>query len=405
MKIVVLGKNYLTTLGVIRSLGAYGFRMDLLFVGGNAQAEIVASSKYIDHVMLVQGRDDSLIINKLIDEYSCRETKTILITTDDYTTKLIDVNRDNLSKIFLLPFIKKEKETNISLLMNKFTQMEIAKKCGMNVAESWTISLNSQIEIPDEIPYPCFYKPLESVLGSKLEIGICQTKQELMNRLEKMKSLNSERTVLVQEYLNITQEYSIGGVCLDETIVIPCVVKKEKIAKHSIGITLMGQMKSLDIVSEMCKKIQVFLRTIGYQGMFDIEIIECNGKMYFGELNFRSSSFVGAITFGGCNLPAIWVEYLTTGRIMNDYEFSYDTLFLNDRVCWDDYIFAHINKREMKKMYKQVDYTLIHSEQDSKPEEMFIHRMSIDKKRRFEIVIKKFIKKAYKKLVAKKVIL
>ncbi len=397
MKIVVLGKNYLTTLGVIRSLGTYGFRTDLLFVGGKAKSEIVASSKYIDRVMIVQERDDSLIINTLINEYSCRRTKTILVTTDDYTTKLVDINRDKLSKMFLLSFIKGEKEASIATLMNKFAQMEIAKKCGMNVAKSWTIPLNSKIEIPDEISYPCFCKPLESVLGNKSEIGICYTKQNLITKLEEMKSHNSERLVLVQEYLNITQEYSIGGVCLDETIVIPCVVKKEKIAKHSIGITLMGRMQSLDIVSEMQEKIQCFLHTIGYQGMFDVEIMECNGKMYFGELNFRNSSFVGAITFGGCNLPAIWVEYLKTGQIINDYKFSYDTVFLNDRVCWDDYIFAYINKREMKKLYKQADCNLIHVEQDPKPEEMFIYRMSINKKQRLVIIIKKFIRKFIKK--------
>lgn len=397
MNIVVLGKNYLTTLGVIRSLGVYGLRMDLLFVGSGEQAKIVTSSKYIDHVMLVQGRDDTLIINKLMEEYSCCEEKTILITTDDYTTKVVDINRDKLSEIFLLSFIKEENENTISQLMNKFKQIEIAKKCGMNVAKSFIISLNSSIDIPNEITYPCFCKPMESVLGSKSEIGICYTKQELMDRLEKMKRLNSKRTVLVQEYLDITHEYSIGGVSLGETILMPCVVKKEKISKHSIGITLMGQMKPLDLVSDMAEKIRDFVSIIGYQGMFDIEILECNDKMYFGEFNFRNSSFIGAITFGGCNLPAIWVEYLKTRRIMSNYEFSYNTMFLNDRVCWNDYIFAHISKREMKKMYNQVDYTLIRSEEDSKPEEMFAHQMSIDKKQRFKKVIKKSIRKLIKK--------
>ncbi len=395
MNIVVLGKNYLTTLGVIRSLGSRGFRSDLLFVGSINQAEIVASSKYIDRSILIQGRDDSLIMSKLVDEISCCDTKTVLITTDDYTTKLVDVNRDILSKKFLLPFVKEENGTNIASLMNKFTQAEIAKKCGMNVAESWMISLQSRIEIPDEISYPCFCKPLESVLGSKTEIGICNTAQELKSKLEKMQRLNSQRVVLVQEYLNVTQEYSIGGVSIGETIVMPCVVKKEKIAKNHIGVTLMGQLKSLDIVSEMCEKIKKYVHTIGYQGMFDVEILQCKGKMYFGEFNFRNSSFVDAITFGGCNLPAIWVEYLKTGQIMNDYEFSYDKLFLNDRVCWEDYIFAHISKRELKKMYKQVDCTLIHSEEDYNPEKKFMHRMSIDKKRRFKILTKKLMSKFY----------
>ena len=393
MDIIVLGKNYLTTLGVIRSLGEAGFQVDILFVDTNNHSEIVTSSKYVNHIILVKTRDDTLIINKLIEEYSHRKTKTILITTDDYTTKLIDINRGKLSEIFLLPSVKEERQTNISSLMNKLIQSEIAKKCEMNIAESQTISLKSQIEIPENITYPCFCKPLDSVSGNKSEIGICHTKQELMNKLQKMKSRNSECVALVQEYLNITQEYSIGGVCLNETVILPCVVKKEKIAKHSIGITLMGQMKSTEILQKTCEKIRKFILTIGYQGMFDIEIMNCNGKMYFGELNFRNSSFVGAITKGGCNLPAIWVEYLKTGRIMNDYNFTYDTLFLNDRVCWDDYIFTYINKRAMKKMYNQVNYTLIHSEQDPQPEKKFIQRISTDKKKRIKILIRKLIKK------------
>ena len=41
-----------------------------------------------------------------------------------------------------------------------------------------------------------------------------------------MQARLKERSVLVQEFLNIQEEYTIGGVCNDQDVYIPAIIKK-----------------------------------------------------------------------------------------------------------------------------------------------------------------------------------
>ena len=68
---IVLGWNYSTSLGVVRSLGMAGYTVDLYFVAKTVgSSRITASSKYLRRVAEHIGRDDDAIIAELENIYS-----------------------------------------------------------------------------------------------------------------------------------------------------------------------------------------------------------------------------------------------------------------------------------------------------------------------------------------------
>ena len=78
--------------------------------------------------------------------------------------------------------------------------------------------------------------------------------------------------------------------------------------------------------------------------------------------------------------------------MQDSYNVSFEKTFLNDKVCWEDYIYAFMTKRKMKDYYAKADYHLLCSENDSKPEEVFLKMMDTEKKRHFKNVIKRILK-------------
>ena len=54
------------------------------------------------------------------------------------------------------------------------------------------------------------------------------SKEALCAHLRGMKEFYSDRSVLIQEYLDIEKEYDICGVCLDREVIIPAVIEKTR---------------------------------------------------------------------------------------------------------------------------------------------------------------------------------
>ena len=67
---------------------------------------------------------------------------------------------------------------------------------------------------------------------------MCETREALTEKLYRLQRAMRGRTVLVQEMLTIEEEYSISGVCLGETVVLPALLKELCIAEHEKGVTL-----------------------------------------------------------------------------------------------------------------------------------------------------------------------
>ncbi len=377
--VIVLSRNYSTGLGVIRSLGAAGYPVDLIAsVKKNGSSVIASSSKYVRNCVEVltpkiQGNSGEELVRELMKYTTEANQKMILFPVDDFTTSVIDANRNALKKYFLMPEIRGGKYTSINEIMDKTLQGELAKQVGIKTPQEALVSLRDDIEIPKEVSYPCFVKPLQSVSGHKTEMAVCENESELKSHLLKMKKFFSDRSVLVQEYLNIDKEYDLSGVCTSQGVIIPAVIEKTRIAQHELGVTMTGKLVCADVLGSVKDKIAALLEEIKYVGMFDMELNLCKGEFYFNEINFRSGGPNYSYYLSGINLPELFVKELL-GAKSNPEEQRVECFgktFVYEKVAWEDYINSYMTKKEMLSCIKKADFTLLEDKNDPKPGEIF----------------------------------
>lgn len=391
-RVVVISYSISTSLGVIRSLGAAGYPVDYFCVATHTgQSKTVALSKYTGRTTEFFGRKEDEIIAKLQEVYKAQNEKCVLFPADDYCASLIDRYRDTLSDLFDMPYIVGQEQGAITDLMDKTVQSQLAAECGFPVAREWNISLKTDsIVIPDGIIYPCFVKPLASINGRKTEMGKCSDEKELMEKLLSLKETDSDRLVLVQEYLNIEQEYSMSGVCADQEVVLPAIVKKHKIAQFRRGATLMGELVPVDEILPAKDAIYRFLRKIRYVGMFDLEVMRVGERFYFGELNLRSGGPNYSYFASGVNLPDMAVKAIIGVPVGEVPAIQLHLVFLNDQDCWEDYLHGFITRKELKSYYKHADILLLKGEDDPEPEKCFVREVE---QRRVKGAIKRILRR------------
>lgn len=390
--IVVLGKNYSTSLGVIRALGKAGCRVELLYISKNkVGSKIAGSSRYVTRLISQTTKNDRDIVEKLMSLYSDNFSTYVLMPTDDYSSSLVDRYQSILKEKFIMPFIKNAEEGTITRYMDKHFQAQLATNYGMNVAAHEIISLkNNTFQISSETKFPCFIKPLVSAKGFKSEIKKCESKQELLDYLKVLQKTDRNRSVIVQEYLDITQEYAISGACIDQEIIMPALLKKIDVGIHEKGVTVIGEISSFDAISDFVPKIQSMLQSLHYTGLFDIDLIQCNEKLYFGEINFRSSGIGYSVIKSGVNLPYIVVKAL----LGEDYSVEQRTLtygkkFFYDKTGWEDYVYGDITRCALNEYIYKADFSLLIDSDDPVPGKVFLKNM---KKRSMHTKIKKILK-------------
>lgn len=382
-RVVVLGRNYANALGVIRALGRRGLTVDLIYVSAKkGEARVAEVSRFLSHTFEVVGRKDEEILNLLFTRVDVWRG-CLLLSTDDYTTALLDQNREKLSVYYELPYMGNHKPGRIVSLMNKRIQLDLARQAGLMTPHTWEISLqNDQIEIPEDISYPCFCKPRESIRGFKRDIGVIRSREELKERLGKLRDERKDRAVLIQELLEIEEEYSISGICWGESVFLPALLKKLRIAEREKGATLLGEVCPFpDDIKETMKQLHDMLGKLEYHGFIDIEVIRSKGNYYFNEINFRSSGVLFSVVEAGINLPFLLVE-LMEGKhpcfhVPNSFRFG--MVFLYDREAWVDYIHGFCSRKECLEYEKRSDVSLLNQADDIRPWIEFKRQMRIFK--------------------------
>lgn len=393
-KIIVLGAHYSTMLGVVRSFGVAGHKIDAVFVGTYG-AEIVRNSKYVQTFHQVNSRDDVAIVQLLVSNYS---ENTVLVPSDDYTSSLIDRYRNTLRPKFLMPFVEGHEQGAITHFMDKSVQSSLAEDAGLNVAKTWTVLLNGcELAIPDDMVYPCFVKPCISAERGKFGMCKCDNENELSVALNKLKEDGANSKVLVQEYLNIADEIQLTGICFGAKVYLPAIIKRLKVAEKSKGCTLYGEVKKHDEIGEQYPLIVSMLEKIHYTGLIVVDLIEANGKLYFSELNFRSSGVLYAMTMAGINLPEKFLKLLIepfNESVFQD-NISWGMRFLNDKVLWEDKKAGYISKADYKQMAESTSYYIIKDDADQGPYRAFMKNINPSLFRRALSKIKRIVHRRF----------
>lgn len=381
--VVVLSRNYSTGLAVIRSLGAAGYTVDLV---ANAHkpglSDIACCSKYVRRSIEVvskkvkDGEDTELL--EALFQYASEKVRPVLFPADDYTASVMDMNRDKLKDIFVMPSIVGGKAGTMVEHMNKTVQGNLARKAGLLTPMEWIISLENDIVIPEDMVYPCFVKPIESITGYKREMKLCNDKQELRSHLSKLQRKFSNRSILVQEFLNIENEIDLSGVCLDQQIIIPAIIKKTNVAQYEKGVTLAGKVVPFAELGEIQTQIIEMMKSYHYIGMFDLEFNVVGDKIYFNEVNLRSGGPNYSYFMSGVNLPALFVKEATGQEHTPEEEKveAYGKSFIYEKVAWDDYIHGFMTKRELDTCIAEADIPLLYSNEDPAPGQLFIRKIT-----------------------------
>lgn len=399
--VIVLSRNYSTGLGIIRSLGAAGYQVDLIAsVKKKGSSIIASSSKYVRNTVEVlstkiQGDTGENLIAELKEYAQADGEKAVLFPADDFTASVISANYNKLKAHFYLPYTTCPEKTCVDLMDKKF-QAEVARSVGLNTPYEWIVSLNDEVALPSDVIYPCFVKPIQSFAGHKTEMAVCQNDKELRNQLLKMKVFYSNRDVLIQEYLQIDKEYDLSGVCLDQEIILPAVIEKTQIAKYERGVTMTGKMMPMEELGDAAGKITALLRRFHYMGMIDLELNLCGDKLYFNEVNLRSGGPNYSYFLNGVNLPEIFVKAIC-GEHYNQEAAAikaYGKTFVYEKVAWEDYIHGYITKDELKRCLKEADFALLANTDDPEPGKYFSRRIRLSCiKRKVKMSLKRGIRK------------
>lgn len=295
-KVIVIGNEHHNTLGVIRSLGEKGLSSDVILVT-NEKKPFVGKSKYINKLYKVTAVEN--VVHCLFNNFRSDGDKPVIIACNDAISSLIDENSTELSSYFLLPGA--EPQGQITRLMNKQVMADLAVSVGLEIPPSWSINKSSDIS---DIIYPCITKPILSKIGSKADIQICKTQEELNLYLNKA----GHEIVQVQKFIDKDFEFQLIGCATNKHIIIPGYSHILRPCRGSNTSFLKYSKLKYDFCDlEACHK---FIQKTAYRGLFSMEFLrDRDGKDFFMEINFRNDGNSICVTASGINLPYIWYLY------------------------------------------------------------------------------------------------
>ncbi|MBQ3306671.1 MAG: ATP-grasp domain-containing protein [Bacilli bacterium] len=369
-KIIILGQDYSAVFCMANSLIDYDVYIikrvnkenllkkafNRLLIGKDID-KIPKSVKSIKYIYKSTTEKEIIeLINQEFQEIDAE--KVIIIPTSDYMESVLENNKELLDEKFIFPKTTKN-GFDIIKLMNKATQKEFANKSGIDTITEYSISEDIETSnLPKNIEYPVFVKPKLSIKGEKSIMKKCDDEQELKNHLSFVKN-KYNCPVLIEKFVKIEKEYAILGCSYEDDIIIPGIIEKIAIAKgKSNGVTLKGKTMSLEKFRDLESKIKKFIKSLEFNGLFDIELYEQDGIIYFNELNLRFGAEGYGITGAGVNLPKLYAKKV--------FEGSYgiipaikEKVFLSDKANLDSFRNRIITWNEYKDNSKNIDFSFI----------------------------------------------
>lgn len=302
-KVIIIGGLHHNTLGVIRSLGEKGFcKSDIHVVVVDkkpAKNNIVSTCKYVQRDNITYLEDDKMI-PLWLEKNATEQNKPVLICCSDGSAEAVLSHAKQLARWYSTPSLTMD----VSSLMEKEYQGEIAKKFGFRVPYSQVIDTSHCPEWPY---YPCITKPIKSVLGGgKTDIRISNNEEELKANLR----TTASDVVQIQQFIKKDIEYQLIGCSLNkgEQIIIPGYTEIIRQPNNTnTGYLVYRPIDNFEYdESAVCR----FIQGIGYSGLFSLEFIrDKDGVDYYLEINMRNDGNAYCVTTAGVNLPFIWVQY------------------------------------------------------------------------------------------------
>ena len=396
-KVVIIGQGFTGRLSIVRSVAELGCDVTLIVLthrnkAGNGLIEnkpIDAYSKYVSHTLFCETYNSEMLIDILLTKCVVPTQKTFIFPDNDFSAAAIDDHYDILKEHFYCPNINEEQGAVVKW-MDKVRQKDLAQDVGLNVANSTIIEVtDGKFIIPDTIEYPCFAKPLVSLVGAKLGLKKCNDRGELEKHLTQLPTLNKRYRnikLLVEDFKIIDKEFAVLGFSDGNEVVIPGIIEIINLAHGShFGVAVQGKVYPIEDNS-LIEKFSELIKRIGFVGIFDIDYYESSGIIYFGEINLRFGGSGYAYTKTGVNLPVMMIKSFLDNSISGlDKRITKSATFFNERMAFDDWEHGYMSTHDFKQLQRDSEIKFLYDEKDPGPQKAF------DREYR-RILIKKNIK-------------
>lgn len=360
-KVLVIGADHHNTLGIVESLGEKGIKSYVLIVA-EVKNSFVLKSKYVIDGWICPSPD--CVADEMLKHFSDTINKTIVYSSYDDVSSVLDLESDRLENFFILP-VTKEKGSLVHK-MSKEYMSELAREVGLCVPRTWIVSDGI---IPEGIEFPCITKAISSVEGTKKNIKICHTEEDLKTFFADSGHCH---TIQIQKFIVKEYEFQFLGCSLNygEHVIVSGRTHIDR--PNGIDNTFFLKFDMVEPeFSETLKKAKEFIKRTGYSGPFSIEFLKDknSGKHYFTETNFRNDGNAICQTAAGMNIPYIYYLYYSGGDWQNELSSSaIKTTYLMPEI----YYFKCMLKREFSfrewlRNYKKTTCFISYFKGDTKP--------------------------------------
>lgn len=330
-KVILIGESHHHGLNLARSFGIEGIKPYGIIV--NSNPGFLDACRYWEQIYHVANDEDAIRLVKELFENEIE--KPLILPWSDGALFAIDQHLDDLKEHFYVSSIG-GKQGEICRWLNKKRQADLAKEFGLSVSPTEEIQLPLQEAdvqaIQDSFSFPLFLKPVDSREGSKNDmrrIDSVETLREYSHILFE----NGFHRILVQDYLKIDYEYDVMGYCHKEHYSYT-VAKKIRTWPMNGGAACFGKVVAPGEKQAIFEHIIEQLIKLGYQGPFDMDLFQVGDKLYFNEINWRSSANVYAAVKSGNNYPYAWYHSVAYGANKQpDVYKGNDIYFMNE--FWD----------------------------------------------------------------------
>lgn len=373
---VLIGHNFNSILGLARALGSSGWKVSAIRTGykkkkniaGNLGLSPESHSKYISFYRRMDGKNTGEMLQVLKELSADAPSKGILLPVDDLSAAFVDENLNVLSELYYVPNVNGT-QGEVIRLMDKYYQKQLAIKAGLPVPRGWSIRIEGgAYTIPDGIVYPCFAKTETPILDRKLFMGKCSSEAELVKLLDRTaKACDCE--MLVEEYIPIEKEYGCVGVSDGSRVCIPGITEKTMLGHGTnAGVTVCGKIHIPDEYPQTRDRMKEFISSTGFQGIFDIDLYEADGIMYFNELNVRMGAEGVGTLLAGVNLAEMFAEIAQNEGKNVDFDAKARPItFVNERPLYSDYGENYISWKQCREAVSNVDQRCIYATDDKGP--------------------------------------
>ncbi|MDW7740486.1 MAG: carboxylate--amine ligase [Bacillota bacterium] len=306
--VIMLGANFYTSLGAIRTLGRRGVPVHAFDY--DFSTAYALSSKYVTRKVLCPdiNSNEKELVDFLINYSNQFTLRPVLMSTADNYALMVSRHSDKLAKHYRFPIME---PGLLEKIIDKNGLYELAIKHDLSIPKTYIVNQYSNLnQIALEMPYPCIIKPALSHKFVKVFRQKClfaNNKEDLLSALETARKSSLE--VMVQEIIpGFDDQMYVYDTYINKYGNATHTFSGQKLRQFPINFgssTLTHQLYD----QELIELGQMYMKRINYRGYGEIEFKKDfrTGEFKLIEINARLSTL--NILFDKCGVEFTYAMY------------------------------------------------------------------------------------------------